>query len=113
MTIARMALGNNKSAAEIIYNLAQQRGYRRRSRSIRWHEADIGAAINNRGRMQELLNQLYGRRSTISPGDSGGFGNEDGRDASNYQPGQAPTASAATPDTDLPFGWAGLPALQR
>jgi hypothetical protein len=29
MSIARMALGNNKSAAEIIYHLAQQRGYRR------------------------------------------------------------------------------------
>jgi hypothetical protein len=29
MAIAQMALGNNKSAAEIIYNLAQQRGYRR------------------------------------------------------------------------------------
>jgi hypothetical protein len=28
MSIARMALGNNKSAAEIIYQLAQQRGYR-------------------------------------------------------------------------------------
>ena len=32
MSIARMALGNNKSAAEIIYNLAQQRGYRRADR---------------------------------------------------------------------------------
>src|SRR6202011_3838686 len=29
MTIARMALGNNKSAAEVIYHLAQQRGYRK------------------------------------------------------------------------------------
>ncbi len=29
MAIAHMALGNNKSAAEIIYNLAQQRGYRK------------------------------------------------------------------------------------
>jgi hypothetical protein len=29
MAIAQMALGNNKSAAEIIYNLAQQRGYKK------------------------------------------------------------------------------------
>jgi hypothetical protein len=29
MSIAQMALGNRKSAAEIIYNLAQQRGYRK------------------------------------------------------------------------------------
>lgn len=29
MSIARMALGNKKSAAEIIYNLAQQRGYKK------------------------------------------------------------------------------------
>jgi hypothetical protein len=29
MSIAQMALANKKSAAEIIYNLAQQRGYRR------------------------------------------------------------------------------------
>jgi hypothetical protein len=29
MAIAQMALGNNKSAAEIIYHLAQQRGYRK------------------------------------------------------------------------------------
>jgi hypothetical protein len=29
MAIAQMALGNRKSAAEIIYNLAQQRGYRK------------------------------------------------------------------------------------
>jgi hypothetical protein len=77
-------------------------------------EADIAAAINDRGRMQELLKQLNGRRSVIAPGDDGGgFGNKDGRDASNYRPGQAPMASAATPDSYLPFGWAGLPALPR
>ena len=29
MAIAQMALGNRKSAAEIIYNLAQQRGYKK------------------------------------------------------------------------------------
>jgi hypothetical protein len=75
-------------------------------------ETDIGAAINDPGRMQKLLNQLYGRSSTIAPDDdNGGFGNEGGRDASNYQPGQTPTA--ATPDTYLPFGWARLPALLR
>jgi hypothetical protein len=77
-------------------------------------EADIGAAINDPARMKDLLNRYYGRPPVIpTGGDSSGFGNKDGRDASNYQPGQAPTASAATPDTYLPFGWAGLPALQR
>jgi hypothetical protein len=77
-------------------------------------EADIAAAINDRGRMQELLNQLYGRRSVIAPGDdNGGFGNEAGQGFPADQPGQAPAPTAASADTYLPFGWAGLPPLQR
>jgi hypothetical protein len=75
-------------------------------------EADIGAAINDPGRMQELLNQLYGRRSAIAPDDdSGGFGNKSGQFPSADQPDQAPMP--AMPGTYLPFGWSGLPPLLR
>jgi hypothetical protein len=76
-------------------------------------EAVIGAAINAPAQMQGLLSQLHGRRSTVAPDAGGGFGGQIGADTSDDQPGPAPTPSAATPDTFLPFGWAGLPALQR
>jgi hypothetical protein len=76
-------------------------------------EADIGAAINDPAQMRDLLNQLYGRRAMIAPGDdSGGFGSKAGQDSSANQPDQASTP-AATPDTYIPFGWSGLPALLR
>ena len=43
-------------------------------------EADIGAAINDPETMKGLLNQLYGRRSMIAPGDDrGSFGNKFGQ----------------------------------
>src|SRR5882757_6303756 len=46
-------------------------------------EADIGAAINDPARMKDLLNRYYGRPPVIpTGGDSSGFGNKDGRDAS-------------------------------
>jgi hypothetical protein len=77
-------------------------------------DADIGAAINDPAKMQNLLNQLYGRRPTIAPGDGNdGFGNPFGKAASAGQPGQASTPAAATPDDYIPFGWSGLPPLLR
>jgi hypothetical protein len=76
-------------------------------------EAVIGAAINDPAQMQGLLNQLYGRRSMVAPDAGGGFGGRIGAASSDGQPGPALTPSAATPGTYLPFGWAGLPALQR
>jgi hypothetical protein len=77
-------------------------------------EADIGAAINDPAKMQNLLNQLYGRRPMKAPGDaSGGFGNQVGQTMSAGRPGQAPLPAAATPDDHPPFGWAGLPPLLR
>jgi hypothetical protein len=76
-------------------------------------EAVIGAAINAPAQMQGLLNQLYSRRSMVAPDAGGGFGGQIGAETSDDQPGQASTPAAATPGTYLPFGWAGLPALQR
>jgi hypothetical protein len=68
-------------------------------------EADIGAAINDPGKMQDLLNQYYGRRSRIVPGDgSGGFGNQFDQATLADQPGQASTPTAATQGNYLPFG---------
>jgi hypothetical protein len=76
-------------------------------------DSAIGAAINDPALMKGLLNQLYGGRSMVAPDTGGGFGSKIGADTSDDQPGPAPTPSAATPDTYLPFGWAGLPALRR
>jgi hypothetical protein len=77
-------------------------------------EADISVAVNNPTQMKNLLNRYYGQPPVIPPGgDSGGFGNKIGQFSLAVQPGQAPTPTAATADTYLPFGWAGLPALQR
>lgn len=77
-------------------------------------DADIGAAINDPAKMQNLLNQVYGRRPMSAPGDgSGGFGNPFGQATSAGQPGQASTPAAATRDDYIPFGWAGLPPLLR
>jgi hypothetical protein len=76
-------------------------------------EAGIAAAINDPALMKGLLNQLYGRRSMIASGAGGGFGSKIGADTSDDQAGRAATPAAATPDSYLPFGWAGLPALQR
>jgi hypothetical protein len=76
-------------------------------------EAVIGAAINDPTQMRGLLNQLYGRRSMVASDAGGGFGGQIGAETLDDQPGQAPTPSAATPDSYLPFGWAGLPALRR
>jgi hypothetical protein len=77
-------------------------------------EADIGAAISDPAKMQNLLNQVYGRRPMISSGDSSGaFGNQFGQTTSAGQLGQASTPAAATPDNYIPFGWAGLPPLLR
>jgi hypothetical protein len=64
--------------------------------------------------MQNLLNQVYGRRPMIAPGSgSGGFGNPFGQAASAGQSGQASTPVAATPNDYIPFGWSGLPPLLR
>jgi pyruvate/2-oxoglutarate dehydrogenase complex dihydrolipoamide acyltransferase (E2) component len=77
-------------------------------------EADIAAAINDPETMQGLLNQLYGRRSMIAPGDaSGGFGNGADRATSADQPAQVLTPAATAPENYLPFGWYGLQALLR
>jgi hypothetical protein len=77
-------------------------------------DADIGAAINDPAKMQNLLNQVYGRRPMIAPGDGNdGFGNPFGQATSAGQPGQASTPAAATRDDYIPFGWAGLPPLLR
>jgi hypothetical protein len=77
-------------------------------------EADIGAAISDPAKMQNLLNQLYGRRSMIAQGDgNNGVGNPFGQAISVARPGQASTPAAASPDDYIPFGWAGLPPLLR
>jgi hypothetical protein len=77
-------------------------------------EADIGAAINDPAKMQNLLNQVYDRRSMTAPGDgSGVFGNQFGQAISGGQPGQTPTPAAAPPNDYIPFGWTGLPPLLR
>jgi hypothetical protein len=77
-------------------------------------EADIGAAISDPGKMQQLLNQYYGRGSAIASGvGSGGFYNRSGRAIPTDQPEQASTPTAAARDNYLPFGWAGLQALLR
>jgi hypothetical protein len=74
-------------------------------------EADIGAAINDPAKMQNLLNQVYDRRSMIAPSDGDGvFGNQLGVATSAGQPS---TPAAATLDDYIPFGWAGLPPLFR
>jgi hypothetical protein len=76
-------------------------------------EPGIAAAINDPAQMKDLLNQLYGRRAMIAPvDDSGGFGSKAGQGPLPDQPDQASTP-AATPDTYIPFGWSGLPALLR
>jgi hypothetical protein len=77
-------------------------------------EADIGAAINDPAKMQNLLSQVYGRRSMIAPGDgTGGFGNQFDQAISGGQPGQAAAPAAAPPNDYIPFGWSGLPPLLR
>ena len=77
-------------------------------------EVDIGAAINDPAKMQNLLNQVYGRRPMTAPGDGNdGFGNQFGQAISGEQPGQTPTPVAAPPNDYIPFGWAGLPPLFR
>jgi hypothetical protein len=76
-------------------------------------EPGIAAAINDPAQMMDLLNQLYGRRSMIMPGDdSGGFGRKAGQGSPADQLDQASTP-AATPDTYIPFGWSGLPRFLR
>jgi hypothetical protein len=76
-------------------------------------EADIGAAINDPVRMQQLLNQLYGGRSAIAPGSGGSsFGRTVGRDITTGQPDQT-SMPTRTPDNYLRFGWSGLPPLRR
>jgi hypothetical protein len=77
-------------------------------------EADIGAAISDPGKMQDLLNQYYGRGSAIASGvGGGGFYDRSGRAIPTDQPEQTSMPAAATPDNYLPFGWAGLQALLR
>jgi hypothetical protein len=78
-------------------------------------DADISAAINDPAKMQNLLNQLYGRRRSMNaPGDgSDSLGNQFGQTPPAGQSGQPSTPAAASPDNYLPFGWAGLPALPR
>ena len=72
-------------------------------------EADIGAAINDPARMNELLNQLYGQRAvTSSEGAVSGFRGRIGADAPDDEQGQA-----AAPGSYLPFGWSGLPSFIR
>jgi hypothetical protein len=76
-------------------------------------EADIGAAIDDPRKMQQLLNQLYGSRSAIASGSGGsGFGRTVGQDITTGQPDQT-SMPTATPDNYLPFGWSGLPPLLR
>ena len=77
-------------------------------------EADIGAAINNPAKMQDLLNQLYGRRSTTAAGQDRASIYDRATQASPAdQSDQASPPRAAAPENYLPFGWAGLPALLR
>jgi hypothetical protein len=72
-------------------------------------EADIGAAINDPRKMQDLLNQLYGRRSMIAPGDeSWGVYNRATQSGPADQPAQVLTPAAIAPENYLPFGWSGL-----
>jgi len=76
-------------------------------------EADIGTVLNDPTQMQDLLNQLYGRRPMIAPGDDeDGFTGNAGRGPLAGLE-QASTQRAATPDAYLPFGWAGLLPLLR
>jgi hypothetical protein len=61
--------------------------------------------------MQNLLNQVYNRRSMIAPGDGNdGFGSQFGQATPAGLLGNASTRAAATPDNYFPFGEAGLPA---
>lgn len=62
MAIAQMALGNNKSAAEIIYNLAQQRGYRK---------ADPGKG-NAAAKLDTINRGQQANKSLANTGGSGG-----------------------------------------
>jgi hypothetical protein len=76
-------------------------------------EAGIAAAINDPAQMQDLLNQLHGRRSMIASGDDvGGFGIRAGQGFLADQPDPASTP-AATPDTYIPFAWSGLPPFSH
>jgi hypothetical protein len=76
-------------------------------------DADIVAAISNPGKMQDLLNQYYGRRSMNAPDDSGAFINRTSQGSSANQPDQASTPGGAMPENYLPFGWTGLPVVLR
>jgi hypothetical protein len=64
MAIAQTALGNNKSAAEIIYNLAQQRGYRR---------ADGGKG-NAAGRLDTIARGQNANKTLSNTGGNSGDG---------------------------------------
>jgi hypothetical protein len=76
-------------------------------------DADIAAAIGNRAKMQDILNQYYGRRS-VAPGDDRWTAYHRAIQGSPAaQPDQASMPPAATPENYIPFGWAGLPALLR
>jgi murein DD-endopeptidase MepM/ murein hydrolase activator NlpD len=75
-------------------------------------DADIAAAISNPGKMRDLLNQYYGRRSTIAPDDNGTLYRVSQGSSAN-QPDQASTPGGAMPGNYLPFGWTGLPAVLR
>jgi hypothetical protein len=76
-------------------------------------EADIGAAINNPAKMQDILSQYYGRRSIAPGNDSWAAYNRATQAGPADPPDQVSTPGAATPANYLPFGWAGLPALLR
>jgi hypothetical protein len=62
MSIAQMALGNQKSAAEIIYHLAQQRGYRKT-------DATKGNAAN---KLDTINRGQQSNKSLANTGGSGG-----------------------------------------
>jgi len=64
MAIAQTALGNNKSAAEIIYNLAQQRGYRRAE----------GGKGNTAGKLDTIARGQNANKSLSNTGGNSGDG---------------------------------------
>src|SRR5947207_786564 len=74
-------------------------------------EADIADAIGNPGKMQEVLNQYYGRPSMGAP-DRSGFNNRTGQGSPTDRPDRALSPGAAMPENYLPFGWAGLSPLR-
>jgi hypothetical protein len=76
-------------------------------------EADIAAAIGDPAKMQDLLNQYYGRRPIAPSTDSWAAYNRATQGGPVDQPDQASTPATATPKNYIPFGWAGLPALLR